>query len=168
MAQAVLAGYGERQPDPGDALACARRIMEAKLAPAAAPDELRALAESSPDPLHREWARRMLETTPPGAVPFELQAVRFSEKLTALFWPGEIVAEYALWIKRLGRPQARRFLAIAYANGAVGYVPSRTIYPEGGYEVNGSHPYYNLPAPYSPDIEDQLRAATRELLESMS
>jgi len=37
--------------------------------------------------------------------------------------------------------------------------------PYGGYEVDGSHPYYILPAPYAPDIETRLRAATRSMLE---
>ena len=89
---------------------------------------------------------------------------RSTGKPAVVFWPGEIVSDYALWLKSRDNEKKPRLLAAAYCNGAVGYIPSRAIYPFGGYEVNGSHHYYNLPAPYAPEVEDRLRRTTAELL----
>ena len=52
----------------------------------------------------------------------------------------------------------------AYSNGMVGYVPSRSIYPQGGYEVLGSYQFYLQPAPFTPDVEDVILAEARRQL----
>ena len=127
------------------------------------------MAEEDSSPGRQQWARQMLETGRerlPRAVPFELQAVALAPGMLLLFWPGEIASEYALWAKReIEREGGPRVLTIAYCNGAVGYVPSAAMYPLGGYEVNSSHYYYNLPAPYAPDIEARLQKVIREMVD---
>jgi hypothetical protein len=130
-------------------------------------EELRRVAAEDSNPLKRAWAGRILQAGPdrqPRSVSFEIQSLVLDPVLGMLFWPGEVVADYALWVKSLDNLEVDPLVVAAYANGAVGYVPSAAMYPYGGYEVNGSHHYYNLPAPYAPDVEERLRRATAELL----
>jgi hypothetical protein len=168
MARAVLERRESRARPAVWELEARRLVEPVPLAEAPADPEFREIAASDPSPLRREWARRMLERGAAGrprAVPFEMQALRLKPGYTLLFWPGEVAAEYALWLKgEFEQPGEQWVTAAAYANGAVGYVPGEKMYPLGGYEVNGSHFYYNLPAPYAPDVERRLRAATHNLL----
>lgn len=168
LANDVLRARAEATALPCEGLQIRRRLVEIPLAAVPEETELRALLDSDPVPARREWARQLLETAPGNvlrSVPFEIQSLTFVPALTWLFWPGEVVSEYALWAKAEElRLAGHRIVAGAYANGAVGYVPSAAMYPLGGYEVAGSHPYYRLPAPYAPDVEDHLRTATEALL----
>lgn len=162
LAAQVLQGREQAKLVPETGLRVVRTVVEALLASPLSEAELRSVAEEEPNALRRQWARRMLaEGTPPRSIPFELQALRLGEVLTVLFWPGEVVSDYALWAKATF---PGRMVVMAYCNGAVGYVPSTAIYPQRGYEVNGSHPFYGLPAPYAPEVEATLRGGTIELM----
>lgn len=167
MAGAVLAARENAAAVECSGLRVARREIEMPLAEAPSEEELRAIEEGDSSSLKREWAARMLQAgtdRQPRSVPFEIQALILEPGLAVLFWPGEVVADYALWVKSRDNAGVGRVIAGAYANGAVGYVPSAAMIPFGGYEVNGSHHYYNLPAPYAPEVDERLRRATAELL----
>lgn len=168
MAETVLAA--PRTPCDVTGLEVRRCVAEIPLAEPPSRERLEAVAAEDPAPLRRFWARRQLDRGElPRSVPFEIQTLHLFPCVTVVFWPGEVVSEYALWVKaRIQQAGEARVIAAAYANGTVGYVPSSTLYPQGGYEVNGSHPYYNLPAEYAPDVETRLRAATLALLEDES
>ena len=45
-----------------------------------------------------------------------------------------------------------------------GYIPSRRVLKEGGYEADFSQVYYALPGRYKPELEDLLIATIRDLL----
>jgi len=45
-----------------------------------------------------------------------------------------------------------------------GYVPSRRVLAEGGYEAGDSAIYYGLPGPFTSEVEDTIFAAIREVL----
>ncbi|MFZ9747930.1 MAG: hypothetical protein ACO3G4_15025 [Opitutaceae bacterium] len=98
----------------------------------------------------------------PDAVPLPVQAWAFGRELAMVFLGGEVVAEYALRLRReLDGP---RLWVNAYANAVPCYVPSRRMYPEGGYEVDGSMDYYGWPARLHPDTEERLIAAVRGIV----
>lgn len=167
LAEKVVAAGTGRKELSGDRLEVRRGLTEAPLNPVPEAGELRRIAEEDPAPLRRRWAEDLLRRD--GGVPrsleFEIQVLALPPDMAIIFWPGEVVADYALWVKQIGSvPGDPLILAAAYSNGAVGYVPSRAIYPLGGYEVHGSHPYYRLPASYAPEVEDRLKDATLELL----
>ncbi len=166
-------------------LSVLHKVVDAPLCPPPAADALSGISRTDTNALRREWAAWLLEQrNPPSQVPLELQVLRLGADLSIVFWPGEVVADYALWLKgqetgerqltdtpdhhpgppTRGDESAPRILIAAYANGTVGYVPSRHMYARGGYEVDGSHYYYRLPAPYAPEVEDCLRDATLRLL----
>ena len=63
----------------------------------------------------------------------ELQVIAFSDGLAFVGLPGEIFVELGLALKKAS-PFKRTFIA-ELANGSIGYIPNRSAYPEGLYEV---------------------------------
>jgi neutral ceramidase len=63
----------------------------------------------------------------------EVQAITISEQLAIVALPGEIFAELGLSLK-IASPFKRTFIA-ELANGSIGYIPNRSAYSEGLYEV---------------------------------
>ncbi len=166
LARSVLASASCELPVEVPWLVVRRNVLEVPLASPPSEGELRRLAQEAEGDLHRQWARGLLERARvPGTIPFELQALHLGPHARMVFLAGEVASEYALRLKNDKGNYFRPLIVAAYANGAVGYVPSATMYPLGGYEVNGSHPYYNLPAAYTPDVEERLLQATLEMLD---
>jgi len=89
-----------------------------------------------------------------------------SARCTALNWcsaqivamPGEIFAQTALEIRQALQPAAPLFV-LAYADDNPGYVPHRTAYREGGYEVDEAHRFYGLGATFAPGSAERLADA---------
>jgi hypothetical protein len=168
MAAAVLDRRAQRQALDPESIEVRGRFVGVPLLAPLGREALEEIVREESAPLRRQWALQMLNGRSAllDEIEFELQAVLLPPDALLLFWPGEIVADYALWLRNeLSRRGMAKAMVGAYANGAVGYVPSARIYPEGGYEVTGSYPFYNLPAAYAPEVESILRGATLELLE---
>jgi hypothetical protein len=51
----------------------------------------------------------------------------------------EVFSEFTDWLRR-GREQ--KVYLVGYANGDLGYLPTRAAYAEGGYEVEVAHLFY--------------------------
>lgn len=66
----------------------------------------------------------------------EVQAIVFSEDLAIVALPGEMFVELGLALKKAS-PFKHTFIA-ELANGSVGYIPNRSAYAEGNYEVVSS------------------------------
>jgi hypothetical protein len=98
----------------------------------------------------------------PTAVPYPVQAWSFGRDLTMVFLGGEVVSEYSLRLRR--ELDAGRLWVNAYANAVPCYVPSRRMYPEGGYEVDNSMDYYGWPTRLAIETEDRVVAAVREIV----
>lgn len=81
-------------------------------------------------------ARRRVESLETGVplpeIAAELQAVAVGD-VALVTAPGEIFNEIGRAVK--ARSPFRRTLFVGYANGSIGYVPTRPAYAEGGYEV---------------------------------
>jgi neutral ceramidase len=108
----------------------------------------------------REWSRRMLQRLEAGplprAVPFTVQTLSLDRQHALVFLAGEVVTEIGLAIK-----QAHPYHVLstpAYSNGIVGYVPSRSIYPQGGYEVRGAYKFYLQPGAFTSEVEEVILA----------
>ncbi|MBM4093028.1 MAG: hypothetical protein FJ276_27010 [Planctomycetes bacterium] len=63
----------------------------------------------------------------------EVQVIALSDDLAIVALPGEIFVELGLALKKAS-PFKRTFIA-ELANGSIGYVPNKSAYPEGNYEV---------------------------------
>ncbi len=95
-------------------------------------------------------------------VPYPVQTWEFGRDLAMVFLAGEVVAEYSLRLKReLG---GRGLWVNAYANAVPCYIPSRRMYPEGGYEVDASMDYYGWPARLAEGTEDLIVGAVRTMV----
>jgi neutral ceramidase len=81
--------------------------------------------------------------------------------LTLIALGGEAVVDYAI---RLAReyPQ-RRVWAAGYSNDVFGYLPSRRVREEGGYEGADAMVYYGRPGPFSADVEERIVRQVRRL-----
>lgn len=85
-------------------------------------------------------------------------------RVTALRWgdfaivslPGEPFVELGLQIKRAAQLPV---MVVGYANGSPGYVPNRSTYEHGGYEVCEAHRFYGEPAALAPEAGEALVSA---------
>lgn len=66
----------------------------------------------------------------------EVQALAIGDDLAVVGLPGEIFAELGLDLR--ARSPFRQTLVLGLANDAIGYVPTRRAYEEGGYEPTAS------------------------------
>jgi hypothetical protein len=66
----------------------------------------------------------------------EMQVIALGRDVAWVAWPGEIFVELGLSVKA-GSPFAHTY-NIELANGAIGYIPNKSAYPEGNYEVESA------------------------------
>ena len=108
-----------------------------------------------------EWVRKIAPITP------EPLAVR----VTVLDWcgvpvvalPGEIFAETALHIRAVFGPAKPAFV-IGFADDNPGYIPPKSEFVYGGYEVDEAHRYYGLPATFAPGSAEAIVDCALRLL----
>jgi hypothetical protein len=85
---------------------------------------------------------------------------------TLVLLPGESFVEFGLEIKERTAPGAVGTLA--YATGRPGYIPHRSAYPAGGYEVDEAFRYYGYPSCFAPEAGEAVVAAAIELVGEVS
>lgn len=103
-------------------------------------------------------ARRELPESQP--CPVQVWSLGHDRALVAL--GGETVVDYAL---RLQREHGRQQLWVAgYSNDVFGYLPSRRVLREGGYEGADAMVYYGRPGPFTDAVEELVVAEARRLL----
>lgn len=107
-------------------------------------------------------ARLDAGATLPTAVPYLVQTWCFGRELAMVFLSGEVVSEYSLRLRR--ELAGGRLWVNAYANSVPCYVPSRRMYPEGGYEVDGAMDYYGWPTRLALETEDRLIGTVHSML----
>jgi hypothetical protein len=108
-----------------------------------------------------EWAQKIALLIP------EPLAVR----ITVLDWcgmplvamPGEIFAETALCIRSALDPVKPAFI-IGFADDNPGYIPPKSEFVHGGYEVDEAHRYYGQPATFAPGSAEAIAACALGLL----
>ena len=100
----------------------------------------------------------------PKAVPYPVRTWSFGHDLAMVFLSGEVVSEYSLRLRR--ELDGARLWVNAYANSVPCYIPSKRMFPEGGYEVDGSMDYYGWPTRLAVGTEDKVIATVHELVPS--
>jgi hypothetical protein len=115
-----------------------------------------------------DWAERTLQAARSGELkdhaPGDLQVLRIGEQTALAGIPGELFSEIGLEIKR--RSPLTNTLVCGYANGTLGYIPSRKAVQEGGYEVSDAYKLYGFPACFHGDTEQLLYREITSLLEA--
>jgi len=112
----------------------------------------------NPDPFKRRRAKLMLEAydrgQPARTVSYPAQVIRFGRDVAILALGGEVVVDYSI---RAKREYANVNLVVAgYSNDVMSYIPSLRILHEGGYEANDAMIYYEMPGPYTDNVEEQI------------
>jgi neutral ceramidase len=103
-----------------------------------------------------DWAEQMSQVPDHAAeVPLEVTSFRWGD-IVLVGLPGEPFVELGQEIKRRA---VREPIIIGYANGCPGYVPHRSAYAEGGYEVLHAHKVYGAPTAFAPEAGELLTEA---------
>ncbi len=128
-------------------------------------EELRSRLEEQ-DPQARRHAEHLLAIQErmgrlPETYPCPVQVWRFGDQLGMVFLGGEVVVDFALRLTKELQPG--KLWVTAYTNDVFGYVASERIRGEGGYEVDGSMRYYNLPGRWATGTEEVLVRRVHEL-----
>lgn len=83
---------------------------------------------------------------------YPIQVWQFGDGLKILALAGEPVADYSLRLKNIHGWETT--WVCGYHDVLVAYIPSLRVLTEGGYEGGSGMREYQLPAPFSPKIED--------------
>jgi hypothetical protein len=132
-------------------------------------DELEASGGSPADIAQRKaylsWVEGVRAGTLPTNISAEVMVIGLGNTAIVLL-PGESFVEFGLAIKQ--HDASRPVLTLAYANGTPGYIPHRSAYPEGGYEVEDAYRYYGNPACYAPEAGEAVVDAACRLLDQLA
>jgi hypothetical protein len=120
-------------------------------------------AEAKP---HGPWAKFLLakwdrdgQLSP--TYPYPIQCWKLGPDLTWFFLGGEVVVDFSLRLKSELGPKTT--WVASYSNDVMGYIPSRRVLGEGGYEGGLARFPYGLPAVWSPDTEELIIGAVHKL-----
>lgn len=110
------------------------------------------------------YADKLKNGTFPRSVEAELSAVELSPELGVFFLPGEVFTEIGMQIRKLA--PWRHTLIVGYADGCVGYLPTRKAYDNPTYEPYLAPLFYNVPE-FTPNVEAAVISGAETLLSSM-
>jgi neutral ceramidase len=115
-----------------------------------------------------EWSQACLEVARKPLTPetqsFEIQGLRIGGLLW-LAMEGEIFSRYQL---DLEADQVGPLVFCGFANGCIGYVPTREEYDRGGYEVDTAYKVYPSILMISPESDAIIRKGAAELLQVLT
>ncbi|HUT88281.1 MAG TPA: neutral/alkaline non-lysosomal ceramidase N-terminal domain-containing protein [Thermoguttaceae bacterium] len=110
-------------------------------------------------------AKRMIEALDrgeslPTVYPAPIAVWQFGDDLTLVGLPGEVVGGYVPLVEdAIGH---RKLWVAGYANDDFGYLPSKRVLAEGGYETRGLIPDVGF---FAPEVEDAVVAKVRRMAE---
>ncbi|SPE40985.1 conserved hypothetical protein [Candidatus Sulfopaludibacter sp. SbA3] len=119
---------------------------------------------------YRRWrAKRMLAILDQGGMLPDryaepIQVWQFGTSLKFIALGGEVVSDYSLRLKR--QYGFNDTWVAAYSNDVFGYVGSRRVIAEGGYE--GGNANTNFPAPFRPSVEELIVEKTGGLVRQLA
>jgi hypothetical protein len=124
---------------------------------------------ASEDMPTRRKARYLLDQIAAGkplirSYPAPMQAIRFGSELLMIAMSGEPVVDWAYIFKREFATQATHVWVAGYCNDMYGYVPTRRVQLEGGYEGGRANLWSWVPAPWTDDVEDRVTEGVRRVV----
>jgi hypothetical protein len=100
--------------------------------------------------------------------PAPIQAVRFGDELLLIALSGEPVNDYAHRFKQQFAADNRVVWVAGYCNDMYGYVPTRRIQQEGGYEGGRANLWSWVPMPFDETVEQRVVDAVHRLAAKVS
>jgi hypothetical protein len=165
FADAVDAALAAQHEPIAPKLKTAYEELELPFAALPAREELESLAAGGPP--RAAYAKYLLEVwdrdgSLPKTYPYPVQVWQLGDKVRWLFLGGEVVVDYSLRLKKeLGRETT---WVAGYSNDVMGYIPSKRVLIEGGYEGGDSRWYYGLSAAWAPEVEQNIVDAVHRLM----
>lgn len=95
----------------------------------------------------------------PQSLEYPISCWKFGDKLCMVFMAGEVVVDYAVRLKT--ELDWERTWIHGWSHDVPGYIPSRRVLAEGGYEADFSQVYYGHPTRYAPEVEDLVIAEVK-------
>lgn len=131
------------------------------------PDAREFVEQSKLEAAQGLYARNSLEILAQGGfisntMLYPVQVWSFGNQLAIVFLGGEVVVDYSHRIKREFKKE--KIWVTAYSNDVSIYIASKRLFSEGGYEVDGSMPYYNHPSRLTEDTEEKIMKTIHELM----
>lgn len=145
----------------------AGKMKKVELTFAHVPDAKEFVEQSKLEAAQGLYARNSLSILAVGGsisstMSYPVQVWSFGNQLAIVFLGGEVVVDYSLRIKREFIKE--KIWVNAYSNDVSTYIASKRLFAEGGYEVDGSMPYYNHPSRLTEDTEEKIINAVHELI----
>jgi neutral ceramidase len=173
LAMAVEAALAVEKPRPVDGpLRAAFDEVQLAYGPVPAREEFEQRLQSK-DKYTAGHARRMLDRLAkdgklPADYPYPVQVAHFGEDLVLAALGGEVVVDYSHRLKKELAGKAVVWIA-AYSNDVMGYIPSRRVREEGGYEGVEAMRFSSIhPGPWSPELEEKIIGKVHELHRGLS
>lgn len=136
--------------------------------------DLQKQAESGNKYQRRHGERLLAELKENGRIQteyaFPVQAVQLGDDITLVALPGEAVIDYALRLKselKGDTNDAPTVWVAGYSNHVFGYLPSRRVLEEGGYEGGGAMIYSAYPGPFAESVEGRVIDKVKELVQQV-
>ncbi|MBI5774089.1 MAG: neutral/alkaline non-lysosomal ceramidase N-terminal domain-containing protein [Verrucomicrobia bacterium] len=99
----------------------------------------------------------------PTTYPCPVQVIRLGEDLVLVAIGGETCVDYSLRLKKELASQSAVWVA-GYSNDVMGYIPSRRVRLEGGYEAETAMRFSSThPGPWAPTLEEKIIGKVHEL-----
>lgn len=95
---------------------------------------------------------------------FPIQVVQFGDDLTLVALCGEVVVDYSLRLQEELATEDSVIWVAGYSNHVFGYLPSKRVLEEGGYEGGGAMRYTTYPGPFDSSVEDRVIEVIEELV----
>jgi neutral ceramidase len=126
----------------------------------------------SPNPEEKARAVKLLAQIDAGtelakSYPCPVQVIQMGTDLTLVAIGGETTVDYSLRIKRELGNVGRAIWVAGYSNDMFGYLGSRRVIVEGGYEGYSSN-FGRFPGPFAIDSEDRIITRMYDLLRSIN
>ena len=96
---------------------------------------------------------------------YEARCYTRGDELLMIAMSGETVIDWAIKFKQQFASVAPMVWVAGYCNDMYGYVPTKRILAEGGYEGGRATLWSWMPAPFTDEVEDRLTAAVQRLVE---
>jgi hypothetical protein len=129
-----------------------------------------ALEENQTTPLHQHALRGPLRTametvdlaftTDREEFAYPVQVVQFGRELCLVALGSEVVVDYALRLKRDLADRGPAIWVAGYSNVYDGYIPSKRVLEEGGYEAQSR--------PWAPSLEERIVGKVTELFDEVN
>lgn len=112
----------------------------------------------------RDWLGAALPSRSQQTQSFEIQALQIGN-ITWLAMEGEIFVRYQLDLEASVHSP---IVLCGFANGCIGYVPTRNEYGRGGYEIETAYQVYPSVLMIAPESDELIRRETGLLLASLA